>query len=503
MRTFTPPFLFRKSTMDAQYLSRCVLIAFVFLFSALLLVGCDGGTTSVGATQSPKPVDLSMVDTSGLDSWLIDNSDSLFTLAAGDSQDVEGVRFTCADGGPSCRIVISRVGQANTMVTSAGGIASATPVPRVVDLEDIDQSGLGSWLDDNSGGVITVQAGGSEDIGGVRFSCPDSGPNCRVTVSQNQSGTIAVTSAGGIASATPIPRVVDLEGIDQSGLGSWLDDNSGGVITVQAGGSEDIGGVRFSCPDSGPNCRVTVSQNQSGTIAVTSTGGSVIAEQSQSGPPPPTTVEFSKLFAGMNQKSTTTVPEFQDGNPSLNFDRNNDGQLNPGRGDANTETFSQMPSVSSFDSSWTLHRYTKTRKVAAETFTDDLYIYGYYSSLFREKHASIVTLRRNIFVVDQDDFGALVIGYPQGRPEGTGRRFFDTPSFQEHSPTLGTLVQIRGTLDGAIGSFSCEPELSKPCTSRTNSGVIELSGGWTFSASKDATITPPPDNYAIFGWLVS
>ena len=63
---------------------------------------------------------------------------------------------------------------------------------------------LSDWLTNNPNGTITVPAGNTRDAGRVRFTCPSSGDDCLLTVTLVE-GTINVTSAGGMASATLVP----------------------------------------------------------------------------------------------------------------------------------------------------------------------------------------------------------------------------------------------------------------------------------------------------------
>ena len=148
--------------------------------------------------------------------------------------------------------------------------------PQVHEVRLPSGHGLAEWLTANPGGTLTVAAGHHADVGGVRFTCPAGGADCRLTVAA-ENGVVRVTSTGGAASAALAPEPVhEVELPSGHGLAEWLMANPGGILTVAAGQQVDAGGVRFTCPAGGADCRLTVAA-ENGVVRVTSTGGAASA----------------------------------------------------------------------------------------------------------------------------------------------------------------------------------------------------------------------------------
>ena len=180
-----------------------VVLRQVLLFVLLvLLVGCGGGFSSNGPPETKQtPVQLNQFDAENLASWLTANPKGLITLMAGQSQEARGVRFTCPANGPNCRITVSQDGQ-NLIIISTGGVVAVEGGQSTVDITSIDVITIASFLAayrDN----FTVRAGYSQNVGGITFSCPSGGENCRITVSQDNQNNILITSIGGMAFAKP------------------------------------------------------------------------------------------------------------------------------------------------------------------------------------------------------------------------------------------------------------------------------------------------------------
>ena len=117
--------------------------------------------------------------------------------------------------------------------------------------------GLGNWLEnrldhsysDATSASFVVPAGQYRDAGGVRFSCPLGGDDCKVNVMVCDF-EFMVTSTGGRASAeNNLVKLPD----DARDLWAFAGDS----LTVPAGQYRDVGDVRFSCPSDGADCEVT------------------------------------------------------------------------------------------------------------------------------------------------------------------------------------------------------------------------------------------------------
>ena len=169
-------------------------------------------------------------------------------------------------------------------IAGCGGGSGSSPateaMPRPVHTVDLpDAHDLADWLTVNLTASLAVPAGEHRDAGGVRFSCPAGGVDCRIAVTQ-EDDTVTAHSTGGAATAMLVPpppvHTVELPGSD-TGLANWLEGNpDGGSFIVPAGEHRDVGGMRFSCPAAGNDCEVTVTWL--GGVMVTSTGGKASAD---------------------------------------------------------------------------------------------------------------------------------------------------------------------------------------------------------------------------------
>ena len=88
--------------------------------AALALAGCGGGG---GGSGPSKPSARSMVDLPAGTPAQYAPASGTYTIAAGDSVDVNGVRFSCA--GSACTVYVGNDG----MVTSRGGTVTAAHTP--------------------------------------------------------------------------------------------------------------------------------------------------------------------------------------------------------------------------------------------------------------------------------------------------------------------------------------------------------------------------------------
>ena len=122
---------------------------------------------------------------------------------------------------------------------------------------------LGYWLEmhpdlshvDADSTSFVVVAGQYRDEGGVRFSCPAAGADCKITVMHGCSGFVAV-SIGGRASADN--HLVELP---DDGLSLSFYRCPGNDFSVRAGEHLDMRDVRFSCPADGEDCVVTITSS--------------------------------------------------------------------------------------------------------------------------------------------------------------------------------------------------------------------------------------------------
>ena len=171
---------------------------------SLILAACGGGSTTLGDIRTSGELELEEQEKLLLASWLATDGSRTTSVSAGERYSEGGVEFACQETGSTCDITIS-LANGVVKVTWEGGRISAMAVQTPVSLTATARTSLSSWLTENTVS-FSVAAGRSLDRGRVRFSCPSVGPICRITVSRNSQGNIAVTSIGGMASATTVPK---------------------------------------------------------------------------------------------------------------------------------------------------------------------------------------------------------------------------------------------------------------------------------------------------------
>ena len=171
---------------------------------SLILAACGGGSTTLVDIRTSGELELEEQEKLLLASWLATDGSRTTSVSAGERYSEGGVEFACQETGPTCDITISLANGVVT-VTWEGGRISAMAVQTPVSLTATVRTSLSSWLTENTVS-FSVAAGRSLDRGRVRFTCPSVGPICRITVSRNSQGNIAVTSIGGMASATTVPK---------------------------------------------------------------------------------------------------------------------------------------------------------------------------------------------------------------------------------------------------------------------------------------------------------
>ena len=331
------------------------------------------------------------------------------SVPAGQYRDVGGVRFSCPADGANCEVTfVYSYCLGGTCVdmalgaVSLGGAATADLVPlrdHIVGLPGVH--GLADWLTNRRVGSLSVPAGQYRDAGGVRFFCPAGGSDCWVTVTDDD-GTIAVTSAGGMASADvappPPPRTtMTLPFGARHLLLADGDDWIGVIKTVRAGAHEDIGGVRFSCPAGGSNCSLQI-QRTSDTLEVTSTGGvptvRPVPGLEHAWPSPPAAAMLDRVRRSLlPSQSTQGFPgRTQDRTMALGYSPGSQDALLPGHlrvptkgviegaldddGDPQTPTAFVDADAPAAISGWSGSAKTwKGRTTGGEAFTDTVAIY--------------------------------------------------------------------------------------------------------------------------------
>ena len=369
--------------------------------------GLEFMVTSTGGRASAENNPLKLPDyVRSLGAFIRDS----LTVPAGQHRDVGGVRFSCPADGADCEVtfVYSYCLGGGTCVdmvlgaVSLGGAATADLVPlpnHTVGLPGVHS--LADWLTNRPVGSLTVPVGQYRDVGGVRFFCPAGGSDCWVTVTDDD-GTIAVTSAGGMASADvappPPPRTtMTLPFGARHMLLADGDDWIGLITTVAAGVHEDISGVRFSCPAGGSNCSLQI-QRTSDTLTVTSTGGVPTVGPAPGSeyawPSPPTAAMLDRVWKSLVQsQGTQSFPgRTQDRTMALGYSLSSQDALLPGHlrvptqgviegefdddGDPQTPTAFVNADAPAAISGWSGSAKTwKGRTSGGEAFTDTLAVY--------------------------------------------------------------------------------------------------------------------------------
>ena len=113
------------------------------------------------------------------------------------------------------------------------------------------------------------------------------------------------------------------------------------------------------------------------------------------------------------------------------------------------------------------------------------------SELFSEKHKGKIA--DDSGQVPQSMFASLKV---------TGTGFRTSPGTKTHALPSGSTadhISVRGTLDGASGSFRCPA--AQTCQSSGDSGVgTSLTSNWFFIADDGAMTSTPDGEYVMYGW---
>ena len=287
------------------------------------------------------------------------------------------------------------------------------------------------------GRTVTIQAGETEDVGGVRFSCPSGGSECTVTLTVDGS-TVSAVSTGGTATAAlvppPPPPTMTVELPAGHDLLTALA-AGGRTVMIQAGETEDVGGVRFSCPSGGSECTVTLTVDGSAVSAV-STGGTATAALV---PPPPPPDDDVQLAGPAVLEATGTARRIG----MATYAVSNIGGRFPG-------TFAGQRPIYRFDD-WGLWA-----KVGEET-------------LFR------VAIRPDDSIFADSDYELRIEGAPSGSNPTSGSAVWlgGVRAYDAHPDTLGTPVsgdaRIEANLSGAQSTCCSQtlPEAMSICRGRT------------------------------------
>ena len=182
------------------------------------------------------------------------------------------------------------------------------PPARTVGLTGLH--GLGDWLTANPGGMVSVPAGEHRDAGGVRFSCPADGDDCRMTVTQANGATV-VSSTGGMASADVInPQYWILEAADSLLVGDSVARGALGVFRIQSdctGTTCTISARSYRTQDDSLAkwrrilvSKLTLTPNESTTVTETHRGVSLNSEGDYHG-----WLDYSLFVAGLGVPGET------------------------------------------------------------------------------------------------------------------------------------------------------------------------------------------------------
>ncbi len=240
-----------------------------------------GGTvTAMNSADYNTAVTPTMVSLSSVTPGFVAGSGTV-TVAAGQSEDHGDISFACAAGGRDCEVTVMVDASGDITATSTGGTVTAmnsADYQNAVTPMNVDLAGVTAGFMAGSG-TVTVAAGQSEDHGDISFACAAGGRDCEVTVMVDVNGAVTATSTGGMVTAmnsadyqnAVTPMNVDLAGVT---AGFMAD---AGTVTIEAGQSEEHGGIAFSCAAGGRDCEVTVMVDANGAVTATSTGGMVTA----------------------------------------------------------------------------------------------------------------------------------------------------------------------------------------------------------------------------------
>ena len=259
---------------------RCITAFAATAVLALGLYGCGGGGGSGPITMDPVSEDVDLANvTSGFMAVA-----GIVQVAAGQSQDHGDVAFSCAAGGTDCRVTVEVDANGAITAMSTGGMVTAMNsdaytariTPMEVNLAPVTEGFMAV------ASTVTITAGQSVDHGDIAFSCAAGSYDCTVTVEVDANGDITAMSTGGMVTAmnsddyqnAVTPMSVDLASVTSGFMAV------ASTVTITAGQSVVHGDIAFSCAAGSYDCTVTVEVDANGDISATSTGGMVMAMNS-------------------------------------------------------------------------------------------------------------------------------------------------------------------------------------------------------------------------------
>ena len=205
----------------------------------------------------------------------------------GGVMDLYDATFTCPAGGLPCVVTVVLDRDGNTIVTSAGAMAtvmiSAAGTLRLAKPNDVDTKMMKEDGLIIRPGTYPILPGGDMVAGDATFSCPAGGVRCEVTVEADSN---TATSAGGMAtamnSAAGYKKLNKVQTVSIANLSTGYETIPAGPYLIpRTMEGLTVGGATFKCPAGGVRCVVTVAVADDGMLSITSLGGAATAEDSE------------------------------------------------------------------------------------------------------------------------------------------------------------------------------------------------------------------------------
>ena len=359
-------------------------------------------------------------------------------------------------------------------------------------------------------GDTTIEAGGSvETPTGATVMCEEGGESCMITVSRDAvTGEYTASSTGGMATVTlpeepmepePTPAVALTLPAGNSVFAAMaaLGESTSGTITVAAGGFQDFGGVRFSCPAGGEDCVVTITRDLASASATTGGEGSGSATTGAIPVPNPVFgggnaagyLSNANLLAALTGQAdgANTVPTLGAG-----FDRTGDGFADGGVRMVNNAPVA-LPLIGTDNPALTGFEQVPGLALAlGGGVTMDLYTTAAAST----QRAFATVIGANFVTPAQDPaFWSRISQDSQGALISGG------------SFTASNGGNIAVSYRGADGTLVCTSGTCSISTVNSGTGVSSATGAWRFDlgdtnadGTPDGNINVPDADYLVFGW---
>ena len=246
-----------------------------------------GMVTAMNSDDYQNSITTMNVDLTGVTAGFMAEADTV-TIGAGQSEDHGDIALSCAAGRYDCEVMVMVHASDAITATSTGGTVTAmnsddyqdSVTPMNVDLADVTD-GFMAEAD-----TVTIMAGQSEDYGDIAFSCGAGARDCEVVVMVDANDAITATSTGGTVTAKNsdayqealTTRDVSLSDVTDGFMAEATEKDK--PIQIEEGESVVHGDVAFSCAAGRYDCVIMVSEDSSGTITATKTGGTVTAMDS-------------------------------------------------------------------------------------------------------------------------------------------------------------------------------------------------------------------------------